>query len=102
MTDLHKRIEELVQELHENVKNNWQTMEGSDLFDIEPEGWLRKSLTTLFKEQLEALAGEVEATKWMDDGQVANYDKENAQAFYNHNKTIDEAVEIIRSKATRI
>lgn len=32
---------------------------------------------------------------WTDDGQVQNYDKENAQAFYNHNAAIDAALEVV-------
>lgn len=93
MTDLHKRIEELVQELHDNVENNWQAMEGPDLVDVEPEGWLRKSLTTLFKEELEALAFEIEKVDyfWMGAGQ------ENPTMV-----KLEDVLAVFRSKAARI
>lgn len=45
----------------------------------------------------EELRGVVEGMLWKDDGQVAGFDKENAQAFYNHNKALDDVLAALTS-----
>lgn len=86
MTDLHKRIEEV-------VNQNYDA--DGDAHAVE----IAKEITTLFKEELEALAGEVKASKF--PARLLSGSPNTPEKDY-FNDGLEEAISIIRSKATQI
>lgn len=89
------------------MKPTWQERfdkEWNDTFAGDFNGWesikafISKELTLAKEEERKEVENLIMKLMWTDDGQVAHYDKENAQAFYNHNKTLEDVLDFIRNK----
>lgn len=77
-------------QFNEIVKNLMRT--NNDRLFSGQTTWIKDFIREALATQKSQLIAEVEGMKWVDDGQVEKYDKENQQAFYNHNKTLDDVI----------